>query len=83
MWMATSMAISTFPLVTLSIGAFDPPRDATLTIAFFNLLSTIPVAYFSVFRARTGLRQMVFSRFPLAVRIFILFYLLRRVKCPM
>lgn len=38
-------------------------RDACLTILFFNLLSTAPVAYFATFGPRTGLRQMVFSRF--------------------
>src|ERR1700733_6523754 len=64
MWMAANMTISTFSLGTLAIGVFHLGlRDAILTIVFFNLLSTIPVSYFSIFGARTGLRQMVFSRY--------------------
>lgn len=64
MWMAANMTISTFSLGTLASSVFELGlRDAVLTIIFFNLLSTIPVAYFSTFGARTGLRQMVFSRY--------------------
>lgn len=37
--------------------------DAALTILFFNLLCTIPVAIFSTWGKSTGLRQMVVSRF--------------------
>lgn len=58
------MTISTFSLGTLGPAIFELGlRDSVLVIIFFNLLSTIPVAYFSVFGARTGLRQMVFSRY--------------------
>jgi purine-cytosine permease-like protein len=64
MWMAANMTISTFSLGTLGPVVFYLGlRDAILTIIFFNLLSTLPVAYFSTFGARTGLRQMVFSRY--------------------
>ena len=56
------MTISTFALGTLAIDIYHLGlRDAILTIIFFNLLSTAPVAYFSIFGARTGLRQVVFS----------------------
>lgn len=38
-------------------------RDAVLTIIFFNLLSTLPVAYFATWGAKLGLRQMTIGRF--------------------
>ena len=38
-------------------------KECCLTILFFNLLSTIPVAYFTVFGPRLGLRQMTITRF--------------------
>ncbi|EPQ51414.1 hypothetical protein GLOTRDRAFT_48944 [Gloeophyllum trabeum ATCC 11539] len=64
MWCAANTTISTFSLGTLGASIFEMGlRDSVLTIVFFNLLSTVPVAYFSSFGARTGLRQMVFSRF--------------------
>lgn len=64
MWLAANMTISTFSLGTLGVSIFELElRPAVLTILFFNLLSTLPVAWFSVFGARTGLRQMVFSRY--------------------
>lgn len=38
-------------------------RDAALVILFFNMLCTVPPAYFSTFGSRTGLRQMLHARF--------------------
>lgn len=64
MWMAANMTISTFSLGTLGPSIFELGlKDSALVIIFFNLLSTLPVAWFSTFGARTGLRQMVFSRY--------------------
>lgn len=64
MWMAANMTISTFSLGTLGPVVFELGlKESALVIVFFNLLSTLPVAYFSTFGARTGLRQMVFSRY--------------------
>ncbi|KZT25948.1 hypothetical protein NEOLEDRAFT_1241485 [Neolentinus lepideus HHB14362 ss-1] len=64
LWCAANTTIATFSTGTLGPGVFEMGlRDSALTILFFNLLSTIPVAYFSSFGARSGLRQMVFSRF--------------------
>ncbi|KAL8279823.1 hypothetical protein RQP46_007673 [Phenoliferia psychrophenolica] len=53
--------ISTFSLGTL--GNFMSLTDAALTIVFFNLLTTIPVAIFSTWGKSTGLRQMVLGRY--------------------
>ncbi|TFK50367.1 hypothetical protein OE88DRAFT_1631216 [Heliocybe sulcata] len=64
LWCAANTTIATFSTGTLGPGVFEMGlRDSALTILFFNLLSTIPVAYFATFGARSGLRQMVFSRF--------------------
>jgi hypothetical protein len=56
--------ISTFSLGTLGPSVFNLNLKAScLTILFFNLLSTLPVAYFAVFGPRLGLRQMTVTRF--------------------
>ncbi|KAF8313780.1 hypothetical protein DL93DRAFT_2155978 [Clavulina sp. PMI_390] len=49
MWMAANMTVSTFSLGTLGPGIFYLGlRDSVLVIIFFNLLSTLPVAWFSL-----------------------------------
>lgn len=64
MWLAANSTISTFSLGTLGISVFQLGlKEACLTILFFNLLSTAPVAYFAVFGPRLGLRQMTITRF--------------------
>lgn len=64
MWMAANTTISTLSLGTLGSSVFYLGlRDGILTILFFNLLSTLPVAYFSTWGPRLGLRQMTISRF--------------------
>lgn len=78
------MTISTFSLGTLAIGVFHLGlRDAILTIVFFNLLSTIPVSYFSIFGARTGLRQMVFSRYSFGCAYISGSFNFRAPPCPL
>ena len=62
--MCRVQTISTYSLGTLAISVFDLGlKEACLTILFFNLLATIPVAYFAVFGPRLGLRQMTITRF--------------------
>jgi len=64
MWMAANCTVSTVSLGTLGPSVFFLGlKESILTIVFFNLLSTIPVAYFSVWGPRMGLRQMTISRF--------------------
>lgn len=64
MWLAANSTISTFSLGTLAVSVFQLGlKEACLTILFFNLLSTAPVAYFAVFGPRLGLRQMTITRF--------------------
>lgn len=64
MWLSANMVISSFAIGTLGQAIFYMGfLDTTLTIIFFNLLSIIPVAFFSGFGPKFGLRQMVLSRF--------------------
>ncbi|KAG0140937.1 hypothetical protein CROQUDRAFT_68892 [Cronartium quercuum f. sp. fusiforme G11] len=64
MWLAANCNVSTFSLGTLSSSVFKLGlRHSILAIVFFNMFAVIPVAYCSSFGARSGLRQMVFSRF--------------------
>ncbi|KAL1747022.1 permease for cytosine/purines, uracil, thiamine, allantoin-domain-containing protein [Schizophyllum fasciatum] len=64
MWLAANMTISTFSLGTLSASVFKLGlRDAVLTILFFNLLISLPAAYFSTWGPKLGLRQLTIARF--------------------
>ncbi|GAA6000547.1 uncharacterized protein JCM10292_000478 [Rhodotorula paludigena] len=64
LWMSANMTISTFSLGTLGISLNGlNSTDACLTILFFNLLTTLPVATFSTWGKCTGLRQMIIGRF--------------------
>lgn len=66
MWFSANMVIASY-----SLGALGPVvfglnfGTSVLTIVFFNLLGLLSVAFFSVFGAEFGLRQMVLSRFLL------------------
>ncbi|KAH8109158.1 permease for cytosine/purines, uracil, thiamine, allantoin-domain-containing protein [Phellopilus nigrolimitatus] len=64
MWLAANSTISTFSLGTLGPSTFGLGlKESCLAILFFNLLATLPVAYFAVWGPRLGLRQMTISRF--------------------
>ncbi|ANB15911.1 Fcy2p [Sugiyamaella lignohabitans] len=59
-----NMVVATFSTGILGITAFGLTFwDSVLTIIFFTLLGTLPVAFFSTFGPKLGLRQMVLSRF--------------------
>jgi purine-cytosine permease-like protein len=58
------MVVSAFAIGALAWPVFRLGFvDATLIIFFVNALGIIPVAFFSTFGPRFGLRQMVLSRF--------------------
>ena len=58
------MNISSFALGTLAVTLFELGFvDGFLTILFINLLGLTPVAFFSTFGPRYGLRQMTLSRY--------------------
>ena len=64
MWCAANMVVSSFAIGVLAVPVFDLGFvDGLLTIFFINLLGTTPVAFFSTFGPRFGMRQMILSRF--------------------
>ncbi len=64
MWCAANMVVSSFAIGALSVPVFGLGFvDSLLTILFINLLGVIPVAFFSTFGPRFGMRQMILSRF--------------------
>lgn len=68
LWLSANCTTSTFSLGTIGASLFELPfRPAVLTIIFFNLLSTIPVAYFATFGTKLGLRQLTLSRFSFSL----------------
>ena len=64
MWMSANTAISTIALGTLAVTVFQLGFwDSVLAIIIFNILGTLPVAFFSTMGPKLGLRQMTISRF--------------------
>ncbi|KAF6226319.1 hypothetical protein HO133_009185 [Letharia lupina] len=64
MWFSANMVVSSFAIGALAIPVFSLGFvDSLLTIFFINCLAITPVAFFSTFGPRFGLRQMVLSRY--------------------
>ena len=58
------MVVSSFAIGALAVTVFQLGFiDSLLTIFFINCLGITPVAFFSTFGPRFGLRQMVLSRY--------------------
>lgn len=58
------MVVSSFAIGALGVTVFQLGLvDGVLTTIFINLLAITPVAFFSGFGAKTGLRQMILSRY--------------------
>ncbi|KAK9353843.1 permease for cytosine/purines, uracil, thiamine, allantoin-domain-containing protein [Lipomyces doorenjongii] len=82
MWFAANMVVSTFSLGTLGIGIFGMSFwDSVLTIIFFNIIGIIPVAFYSTFGPRFGLRQMILSRFWFGFHGVKIFAVLNCIAC--
>lgn len=63
-WFSANMVVSSFAIGALAIPVFSLGFvDSLLTIFFINCLAITPVAFFSTFGPRFGLRQMVLSRY--------------------
>ena len=63
-WLAANMVVSSFAIGVLAIPVFELGFvDSLLTILFVNILGILPVAFFSTFGPRFGMRQMILSRF--------------------
>lgn len=66
MWFSANMVIAAYALGTLGPLVFGLNfGTSVLVIVFFNGLGLLSVAFFSVFGAEFGLRQMILSRFLL------------------
>jgi purine-cytosine permease-like protein len=64
MWCAAKMVVSSFAIGVLAIPLFQLGfADSILTVLFINLLGVTPVCFFSTFGPKTGMRQMILSRF--------------------
>jgi purine-cytosine permease-like protein len=56
-------------------------KAAALTIIFFNLVFNIPVAYFSTFGPKTGMRQLTLTRFTFGYYTVMIPVLLNAIAC--
>jgi NCS1 nucleoside transporter family len=64
MWFGANLVISTIALGTLAHVVFGLGFwDSAAVIIIFNILGTLPVAFFSTLGPKLGLRQMTISRF--------------------
>ena len=64
MWLSANLVISTVALGALATNVFQLGFwDSLAAIVIFNVLGTLPVAFFSTLGPRLGLRQMTISRF--------------------
>lgn len=82
MWWSANMVIATFADGALAIPAFGLSFwQATFTIIFFSILGVFPVALFSVFGPKLGLRQMVLSKFLLGDLCMRLFAIINMIAC--
>lgn len=82
MWFSANFVIATFSLGALGGGVFGLDFwTSVLTIIFFTFLGAFSVAFYSVFGARYGLRQMVLSRFLLGNITLRIFCVINVVAC--
>lgn len=74
MWLSANMVIATFALGALGITVFNLSMfQSVMCIIFFNMLGALPVAFFSIFGVKLGLRQIILSKFLVgdySMRIF-------------
>lgn len=74
MWLSANLVIATFSLGALGVTVFGLSFfQCIMVIIFFSLLGASPVAFFSIFGCRLGLRQMILSKYLLGnygMRIF-------------
>lgn len=74
MWLSANLVIATYAIGALGITVFGLSFwQCVLCIIFFNFLGVLPVAFFSIFGPKLGLRQMFLSKYLVgdyAMRIF-------------
>lgn len=82
MWFSANMVIAAFSLGCIGTSVFNLNfGESVLTIVFFSFLGLLPVAFFSVFGAEFGLRQMVLSRFLMGNVTARVFCLINMIAC--
>ncbi|GJJ09156.1 hypothetical protein Clacol_003378 [Clathrus columnatus] len=82
LWLAANCTISSLALGTLGPSTFGlSGKVSILAVIFFNLLSTFPVAFFSVFGAKLGLRQMTITRFSFGYWVALFPVVLNIIAC--
>lgn len=82
MWLSANLVIATFSLGALGITVFQLSFwQAFLVIVFFSLLGALPVAFFSIFGPKLGLRQMILSKFLVGDYGMRIFALINMVAC--
>ncbi|KAK9238300.1 permease for cytosine/purines, uracil, thiamine, allantoin-domain-containing protein [Lipomyces kononenkoae] len=81
-WWAVNMVLSPVSIGALGISVFGLTFwDSALTIIFFTILGTIPVAFYSLFGPEFGLRQIVLSRFWFGYHGVKIFAILNAIGC--
>ncbi|KAK9316237.1 permease for cytosine/purines, uracil, thiamine, allantoin-domain-containing protein [Lipomyces starkeyi] len=80
-WWAVNMVLSPVA-IGLGISIFGMTfSDSTLTIIFFTIFGTIPVAFYSLFGPEFGLRKMIISRFWFGYHGVKIFAILNVIGC--
>ncbi|CCH60907.1 hypothetical protein TBLA_0D04100 [Henningerozyma blattae CBS 6284] len=82
MWFSANMVIAGYALGVLGPMVFGLNfGTSVLVIIFFNILGLLSVAFFSVFGAEFGLRQMILSRFLIGNVTSRIFAVINVVAC--
>ncbi|CCK69916.1 cytosine permease KNAG_0D01640 [Huiozyma naganishii CBS 8797] len=82
MWFSANMVIAAYALGGLGPAVFRLNfGQSVLVIIFFNILGLLAIAFFSVFGAEFGLRQMILSRFLLGNVTARIFSLINVIAC--
>jgi NCS1 nucleoside transporter family len=64
LWLSANLVVSTVALGGLAVPVFRLGfAQATAAVVLFNVLGTLPVAFFATLGPRLGLRQMTLSRY--------------------
>lgn len=82
MWLSADLVIATFALGALGVTVFSLSFwQCVLVILSFSLMGCLPIAFFSIFGAKLGLRQIILSKFLVGDYCMRLFALINVVAC--
>ncbi|CAH6720489.1 purine-cytosine permease Fcy2p [[Candida] jaroonii] len=82
MWLSANLVIATFSLGALGITVFGLSFwQSVATIIAFNFIGVIPVAFFSIFGPKLGLRQVILSKFLIGNFTMRIFGVLNVIAC--